>query len=116
MLLERIVYSCLCILLTMYIGKKFFETKGGFYIILLGFQVISVLVQVLSVFKGVYPNYAIQVFIVLFAIITPAIIFISDYLKVDINEFFEIKIGDILYKKGKYNRAIEIYQKTARNN
>ena len=116
MLIERIIYSCLCILLMGYIAKKYLDTKGGLYIVLLGFQVISVVVEVLSLFKGVFPNYALQLFILLFAVLIPTFIFVSKYLNIDVNVLFEIKIGDYFSKKGNYAKAIEFYKKAVARN
>lgn len=116
MLLERIVYSCLCILLMGYIAKKYIDTKGGLYIALLGFQVISVVVQVLSLFKGVFPNHALQLFILIFAILIPTFIYISKCFNIDVNEQLEIRLGDYFLKKENYNKAIEMYKKAVGRN
>lgn len=115
-MIERVVYSILCIVLMGYIAKKYMETKGGVYIALLAFQVIAVLVEVLSIFKGVYPEYTLQVFILLFAIILPSFLFMSKYLNFDVNEWIETKIGDFFAKKANYNKAIELYKKALKRN
>ena len=96
MLIERIVYSCLCAVLLVYIACKYMKTKETPYIVLLSFQIISLMVQLLSLFKGVYPNYAIQSFILVFSVIVPSTLFLLEYIKVDANEYFLIKAGDVL--------------------
>lgn len=116
MLLERIIYTCLCVVLAVYVAKRYSKVKNGAYIILLGFQIISTLVEILSIVKGVYPNYAIQVFILIFGIVAPSIIFISDYYKIDLNELTEVKLGNHYFKKGNYIKAIEKYNKAISKN
>ena len=95
MLVERIVYSLLCIVLIGYTMRKSFKDKSGVCLILLGFQIISTLIQVLSLIKGAYPNYIMQAFIVIFAVLVPSLMFLSEYLSLDLVELFEIKAGDI---------------------
>ena len=116
MLVERIVYSLLCIVLIGYTMWKSFKDKSGVCLILLGFQIISTLIQVLSLIKGAYPNYIMQTFIVIFAVLVPSLMFLSEYLSLDLVELFEIKTGDIHSKSGNYDKAIESYKKALEHN
>ena len=116
MLLERIVYICLCIVLLCFISKKYFETKNSLSLPLLAFQIISILVEILSLFKGAFPNQIIQLFILIFAIIIPAFIFATNYLKINLSELIDIKLGDFRASKGDYNAAIELYKKAIAKN
>lgn len=116
MLLERVIYSLLCVILMGYILKRCVKTKSGIDIALLGFQMVSVVVQVMSIFKGTYPNYAIQAFILIFSIIIPSFLFVMDYRKIDLNEILEVRHGDRLSKKGKYEKAIDVYKKIIARN
>ena len=116
MLLERIIYSLLCIVLVGYIMRKFWKTKSGVYIALLGFQIVSVMVQVLSLVKGEYPNYVIQVFILTFGVLVPSLVFITSYLHMDIPELYFIHRGNREVQKGKYEKAILSYQKAVGRN
>ena len=116
MFIERIVYSCLCIALIFYTANKFRKTKGTPYIVFLGFQVMSILIQILSLIKGVYPNYAIQAFIFITSIFIPASAFILEYLDIDLQEFIDVALGDIFVRRLQYNKAIEFYSKATERN
>ena len=116
MLLERMIYSLLCVVLMGYILKRCMRTKSGVDIALLGFQIVSVIVQILSLVKGTYPNYAVQAFILIFSIIIPASLLVTDYYHIDLNEMIDMKRGDGLFKKEKYEKAIEVYKKVVERN
>lgn len=116
MLLERIVYSILGILLLMYIANKYTKTKSSVFLVLLGFQIISNIVEISSLIQSAFPNYAIQIFILIFSIIVPSLVFLSGYINFDISEHINIFIGNRLMKKGKYNKAIEVFNKLIARN
>ena len=116
MFIERIVYSCLCIALIFYIANKYRKTKETPYIVLLGFQVMSVLIQVLSLVKGVYPNYAIQAFIFITSIFIPSVAFILEYLNIDLQEVIALVLGDFFTRRLQHNKAIEFYKKATERN
>ncbi len=116
MLLERIIYSLLGILLLVYVANKYLKTKKNVYIALLGFQIMAVLIEVLSVIKSVYPNGPIQAFISIFMIIVPFIMFISNYFGIDFGEHIEIIIGDLFAKNDNYEKAIEMYKLAVKRN
>lgn len=116
MLVERIVYSLICIALIAYTSNKFRKTKGTPFIVILSFQIISVLVQIISLFRGEYPNYAIQAFILISSVLVPAAVFIIEYLDVDVEEIVLVKMGDYYTKREMLDKAIEFYQKAINKN
>ncbi len=116
MFLERIVYSCLCIALIIYIANKYRKTKSVSYLTILAFQVVSILIQILSLIKDAYPTYSIQTFIFITSIFVPGGIFILEYMNIDLKECIEMTLGDIFVKRAQYNKAIECYKKVTEQN
>lgn len=103
------IINCIC-------GQKYLSSKNSLYVLLLGFQIISIIVEIASIIKAVYPNLLIQMFIAVFSIIIPYAIFITDYFKIDVNEKLDIKIGDYYFKKRMYDKAIEKYNRAISRN
>lgn len=116
MFLERIVYSCLCIVLIFYTANKYRKTKGTSYLVFLALQVVSILIQVLSLIKSAYPTYSIQAFIFITSIFIPGGLFILEYMNIDLKECIEMTLGDIFVKRAQYNKAIECYKKVTERN
>lgn len=111
MLLERSVYSILCILFVVYIARKCFKTKSNWNIGLLGFQMIGLIVEMLTFLNGVYPDIKMLIYIFLINILIPGIIFFLDYNRIDASELFLEQFGDYYMHKEKYAKAISKFQK-----
>lgn len=116
MLLERIVYSILCLVLLIYIVNKYFKDHSNMYLAMIGFQIIATTVQLLSLFTNMYMDVLVQVYILVIGVVAPAIIFITEYVGMDITETVDIKLGDSYAKKNEYDKAIEKYKKAIARN
>lgn len=116
MFIERIVYSCLCLLLVIYTADKYRKTKSTPYLVFLAFQVMSILIQCMSLVKDVYPNYIIQTFIFITSIFIPASAFLLEYFKIDLREFIDTFMGDIFSRRLQHKKAVEFYTKATERN
>lgn len=116
MLLERIVYSILCLVLLVYMVSKYFKEHNNIYLAMVGLQIIGATVQLLSLFINMYMDVFIQVYILFFGIIAPSVIFITEYAGMDLTETLDIKFGDYYAKKAEYGKAVERYKKAIARN
>ena len=116
MLLERIVYSILCAVLLVYTSCKYFKTHSNLFLALAGLQIVATVIQLLSLFTNTYMDIFVQIYIVLFGIFIPIFLFFTEYFGVDLNEKIDIKTGDMLAKKGEYEKAITKYRKALERN
>ena len=116
MLLERIVYCILCIALVGYIMKRCFKLKINLNIGLLGFQIIGLIVEILTLINGIYPDVIMQIYIFIINILIPTILFVLDYKEIDASELFLEQFGDFYIRKGKYEKAIPKLNKAAEKN
>lgn len=76
-----------------------------------GFQIIGIIVEILTLINGVYPDKAMQIYIFIVNVLMPSSIFILDYKKIDASELFLEQFGDFYMKKGKYEKAITNFNK-----
>ena len=113
MLLERVVYAILCVALFLYISQRCFKSKISFMMVLLAFQVIGLMVEILTLFANVYPDKLMLIFIFMFNVFFPSIIFLFDYRKVDASELFLEDIGDFYMRRQNYEKAIRNYLRIA---
>ena len=51
-----------------------------------------------------------------FGVIIPMFLFLTDYAHLNITEYIDLKIGDMLFKKGNNIKAIDRYQKALLQN
>ena len=70
-----------------------------------GFQIIGIIVEILTLLNGVYPDAKMLIYIFLINILIPSIIFYLDYKKIDASELFLEQFGDYYMQKGKYDKA-----------
>lgn len=112
-MLERVVYCILCISLVGYIAKRCLKIKSNINIGLLGLQIIGIIVEILTLINGIYPENAMRAYIVIINVLIPSIIFILDYKKIDASELFLEQFGDFYMRKGKYEKAIANFNRAA---
>ena len=116
MIIERIVYCLVCLILFVYIIKKYLNSKSGIYLSLLAVQFVCMVTQLIALFNKIYVDAFMQIYVLLFNVLIPAAIFIADYLNINFEEFIEIKLGDFYAKNSKYDKAIEKYKKAVSKN
>lgn len=78
-----------------------------------GFQIIGLIVEILTFLNGVYPDDKMLVYIFLINILIPSVVFILDYKKIDASELFLEQFGDYYMHKGKYDKAIAKFLKAS---
>jgi len=116
MIIERLVYSLVCLILLAYVVKKYQKAKSGIYLSLIAIQVVCIVTQLIAFFSNIYVDGFMQLYILIFNVILPACIFAADYMHINFEEFIEIKLGDFYAKRGKYDKAIEKYKKAITKN
>ena len=117
MFFESFVYCFLCIILSLFSIKQYKKTEKTYILALLSLQIIATVVEIASLVTHTENiNIGIKVFIFAFGILFPAGLFVADYLKFNVTEYIDIKKGNLLMKRKKYEKAISTYQKALSQN
>jgi tetratricopeptide (TPR) repeat protein len=116
MLLERVVYSFICIILFAYVINKFFKTQKNIYFIIGTLQLVAVIINILSFINNIFPSSIVQIYILIFGIALPFTFFITEYLNLNTAEIIDVKIGDYYLKKKNIEKAISNYKKAIQIN
>ena len=116
MIIERIVYCLVCLVLFGYISNKYLKSKSGLYLSLLAIQFVCIVTQLIAFITNIYVDIFMQLYVLMFNIILPSLVFAAEYLNINFEEFIEIKIGDFYVKRNQYDKAIEKYKKALSKN
>lgn len=117
MFFEVLVYCFLCVLLCLFSFSLYKKTEKPYILALLALQIIAMVVKIVGTCSGVQElNISIEVYVFCFGILVPFVLFVSDYFKINITERIDLKLGDILLKKGNNLKAIDKYQKALLQN
>jgi tetratricopeptide (TPR) repeat protein len=116
MLIERIVYSFICISLFAYIVNKFFKTQKNTIFMIGTLQVIAIIINVLSIINNIFMSTLLQAYILIFGIVVPFLIFITEYLNLNTVELINIKVGNYYLKRKNFEKAITSYKRAIERN
>lgn len=116
MVIERLVYFCVSLVLLGYILRRYIKSKSGIFLSLFSIQVVCFITQMIALFSNIYVDWFMQMYILIFAIILPACIFIAECCNINLEEYFLLKWGDFYARRNLYEKAIEEYKKAIHKN
>jgi tetratricopeptide (TPR) repeat protein len=116
MFVYGLVYWILSIFLVLYLLRKYILLHRNVYLCVLIMQVISNIVQIASIAIGITPEWYMQLYFVVFSFVVPLVIVAADFINSDIEELYNIKIGDHYAKKSDYLNAISRYKNAISRN
>ncbi len=117
MFFESFVYCLVCVLLVLFSFKLYRKTEKPYILAILSLQIIATVVKIMGIISGFKElHLSTEVYVFSFGVIIPMFLFLTDYAHLNITEYIDLKIGDMLFKKGNNIKAIDRYQKALLQN
>ena len=117
MFFESFVYCLVCVLLVLFSFKLYRKTEKPYILAILSLQIIATVVKIIGIISGFKElHLSTEVYVFSFGVIIPMFLFLTDYAHLNITEYIDLKIGDMLFKKGNNIKAIDRYQKALLQN